>query len=251
VRFPSLLDLADRLGAGWVATGHYAQRSRVGTQLYVGQATDRSKDQSYFLFRLPSHSLARISFPLADWTKQAVRNAAAKARLAVATRPDSQELCFVPDGNRRRLLGAQARAGTIVDRDGSLLGSHDGVEYFTVGQRRGIGIAAAEPLHVLRIEAEKARIVVGPAADLDVRRILCQDAVWRDPAGGAPGLIARSRYRHGGTPVASVRRDGDRLEIELAAPDRAVALGQSLVLFREGLAVGGGPIAATWREERT
>jgi tRNA-specific 2-thiouridylase len=249
VRFPALLQLADELAAPWVATGHYARRARVGSECFVGQAADGAKDQSYFLYRLPSQALRRIAFPLGSWEKSAVRAAAHSAKLAVASRPDSQELCFVPDGDRRPLLGAQAQAGSFVDADGVELGRHAGIEFFTVGQRRGIGIAAAQPLHVLRIEPETARIVLGPAGDLDVHRIVCQDVLWRDPLDGAPGLIARSRYRHAGTPVAQLQRQNDRLELRLAAPDRAVAPGQALVLFRQGLAVGGGSIVSASKEE--
>jgi len=246
VRFPSLLALADRLGVRWVATGHYARRVRVGDAYFVRQAADEQKDQSYFLHRLSSETIARLVFPLAELAKPDVRRAAEREGIAAATRPDSQELCFVPDGNRRPLLEAGARGGEIVDQDGRVLGSHPGIEFFTVGQRRGIGIAAAEPLHVLRLDPELHRVVVGPASALDADHILCEDAVWRDPLGGAPGLVAKTRYRHRGLPVASLQSDEGRLELRLHEADRAPAPGQSLVLSRDGVVVGGATIKSAF-----
>ncbi len=240
VRFPQLLAFADQVGAQWVATGHYARIVRDSRgEFFVARGTDAAKDQSYFLFRLPSSTLARLTFPLGSDVKPAVREEAAEHGLAVARTPDSQELCFVPDGNRDRLLAATAVPGDIVDQRGQVVGRHRGVEFFTVGQRKGLGIASAEAQYVLAVDASTHQVIVGPESALAQSVIRGDQVVCRDPHHGAEGLWVKTRYRHVGLPVKSVQWQQDSVEIEVSAPDRAPAPGQSVVVYRGDVVVGG------------
>jgi tRNA-specific 2-thiouridylase len=196
-----------------------------------------------------------VVFPLGWYRKSDVRAAAAALGLPTASRHESQEICFVPGGDRSFLFaeGGDAGPGAITDRTGRVLGEHRGLIHYTVGQRRGLGIAAAEPLYVLALDRERNRLVVGSEAELDVRRVRCDAfaaAVPDFPDAGPPAdvegsWVARIRYRHAGAPVAAwTRRDG-ALVVDLASPARGVAPGQSLVLYRDDLVLGGGRIVET------
>jgi tRNA-specific 2-thiouridylase len=168
----------------------------------------------------------------------------------VAERPESQDICFVPGGDRSHLFsGETAVPGQIVDRAGTILGTHRGLVHYTVGQRRGLGVAAAEPLYVLALDPEHNRLLVGPRRELGVRHLRCDQLVLHEtlpPASGVEaGLTARVRYRHRGAPVAAWHHRGDVLAIELGQPAEGVAPGQYLVLYRGELVAGGGRIVAT------
>lgn len=246
VRFPGLHGLARKLGIGWVATGHYARRvTGPDGRLRVQRGVDRGKDQSYFLYRLSPELLARSCFPLGELEKPAVREAAAARGLAVADLPDSQELCFVPDGDRRPLLGEHCVPGDIVHADGTVLGRHEGLPLYTPGQRRGLGVAGGEPLYVLRLEPATNRLVVGPRTALAVREVALEDFRLDDPCPAEAGLVAQTRYRHRGVAVQSIEREGDRAVARLADVDEAPAPGQAFVIYRDDVAVGGGRITAT------
>ncbi len=250
LRFPALLRLADAWGSSLIATGHHARVGAVGGRARLLAGADPAKDQSYFLHAVERTSLERVIFPAGWFRKRDLRRAARKLGLAVAERPESQDVCFVPGGDRAFLFGAAGRReGPIVDRTGRRLGTHRGLARYTVGQRRGLGVAAPEPLYVLALDPEGNRLVVGPRSGLAVRRVVCDDLALHEalpPEGGPDGdLLARIRYRHRGSPVAAWRRCGERLEARLAEPAEGVAPGQSLVLYRGDLVVGGGRILAT------
>ena len=254
VRFPELVRLADRQGCALAATGHYARVAAAAGGARLLRGVDPDKDQAYFLHRVDPALLARVVFPLGWFTKAEVRRAAAALDLRVATRPDSQEICFVPDDDRSFLFAGEddPAPGEIIDADGKVLGAHRGLVHYTVGQRRGLGVAAAEPLYVLRLEPATNRLVVGRREELATDRLLADDflpAVPDLPAagdtyGGLP-VTARIRHRHEGVPVAGWRLAGDRLEVDLERPVSGAAPGQGLVLYAEDLVLGGGRLRET------
>ncbi|MBK9777076.1 MAG: tRNA 2-thiouridine(34) synthase MnmA [bacterium] len=252
VRFPELVRLARRQGCEFAATGHYARIDRDLPSPGLRRGLDPNKDQSYFLHRLEASLLPQLVFPLGWYDKGQVREAARALGLPVAERRDSQEICFVPDDDRSFLFAAPDQAGAvaaatlpgpIVDRQGRVLGRHRGLAHYTVGQRKGLGVAAPEPLYVLALEAEGNRLVVGVRDELLATRLVGDRFTAQAPGfpdswpAGATGAwadmqpLAQLRHRHAGTPVASWRRDGDRLEVTLAQPVSGVAPGQGLALY--------------------
>lgn len=250
VRFPELLTLADQLGYRFVATGHYARtRPDDDGAAWLCRAVDRSKDQSYFLSHTPRAAWARTVFPLGWSHKTEVRAAARALALPVAEKVESQEICFVPDGDRTFLFpdGAMGRPGPVVDAAGNLLGEHRGLGHYTVGQRRGLGIAHPEPLYVLALDPASNRLVVGSRAETATRSLRCDGFVAHDPAFPATaegplaaGVRAQIRHRHGGARVAGWRRHDDHLEVDLAEPVHAAAPGQGLTLYADDRVIGSG-----------
>lgn len=247
VRFPELIRRADQLGLEFVATGHYARRLHGPHGPRLLRGVDRGKDQAYFLHGLEPAHLARCVFPLGWWTKAQVRQAAAALGLESARRPESQEICFVPDDDRGFLFdAADGRPGDIVDREGAVLGRHRGLVHYTVGQRRGLGIAAAQPLYVTALDPRRNVVVAGPREELAVVRVEADGCRWlRRPAADAKGLAAQLRHRDPGHAVRSLQLADDRCRVELAAAAEGVAPGQFLVLEDDGEILGGGRITAT------
>ena len=244
VKFTDLLGLARELGADCLATGHYVRRlaGPRGPQLH--KAADPARDQSYFLFATTREQLDFLRFPLGDMPKAAVREAARELGLAVAAKPDSQDICFVPDGDYaavvRRHRPETVQAGDIVDRAGRVLGRHQGVIHFTVGQRRGLDIGGQpEPLYVLRLEPETRRVVVGPRSALAVRAAELENINWIGEAQQS-GLAAKVRSMAHPAPV---RFDGRALRFE--RPEFGVAPGQAAVIYQDDRLLGGGWIEAT------
>jgi tRNA-specific 2-thiouridylase len=236
IKFAALLDKALALGFDAVCTGHYARL--VGGELR--RAVDADKDQSYVLAVLDRHQLAHAMFPIGDTPKPAVRAEAAARGLRVADKPDSHDICFIPSGDTRVFLGSRlgVRPGAVVDAaSGEVLARHEGVHGFTVGQRKGLGIAApaadGRPRYVLGIEPATGTVTVGPADALDVRTIEGARPVWS--AGVAPGArfdcVAQVRA-HGGLSGAVAEPTADGLRVELAEPLRGVAPGQAVALYR-------------------
>jgi tRNA-specific 2-thiouridylase len=249
VRLDAMAGLAERLGAGALATGHYARISDDGDGPLLAGPADDSKDQTYMLSAVSPRTLARLRFPLAGLTKRRVREVAAAAALPVASKPESQDLCFLAGEGKRSFLarhsGVAEREGEIVDRSGRELGRHRGHQGFTVGQRRGLAIGAPKPMYVLETDAAANRVVVGPREELATRRVVVRDATLnRDGA-----AVDRVRLRHRSRPVAcSVEAAPARglhpeLVGELAEPAEAVAPGQTASLMRGDAIVGHGTIA--------
>lgn len=251
IKFDLLFEQAGRLGADAVATGHYARIERMpgGVREYaLYSALDRDKDQSYFLAFLKRESLDRILFPLGRMTKAQVR-AEAEARGLASARPESQEICFVPAGDYAALVAQRlpqaAAPGDIVDLDGRVLGRHRGVHMFTVGQRKGLGIAAPEPLYVVRIRPARSEVVVGTARDLAASALVTGPPnMLADTAPHAPARV-KIRYRHHGA-HASINPTSTRCEVRFAKPVHAVAPGQAAVFYdTEGERV----LGAGWIDE--
>lgn len=259
VKFTDLMRTAKELGADCLATGHYLQRivGEHGPELHRG--ADPARDQSYFLFSTTPEQLDYLRFPLGGMAKDAVRALAAELGLRVAAKPDSQDICFVPEGRYvdvvQKLRPDAAAPGDLVHVDGRVLGKHPGVIHYTVGQRRGLGVAAGEPLFVTRLDAAKRHVIVGPRAALGVSRIALKETNWlgagtmEDAArAGAPVLV---RVRSTRPPVPArlaPGEDGHALTVLLGEAEAGVAPGQAAVLYDPAVpsrVLGGGWIAAT------
>jgi tRNA-specific 2-thiouridylase len=250
VRLDAMLDLAHRLGAEFLATGHYARIAHDDSGPLLRAAADPAKDQSYMLAALSPESLAGLRFPLGALTKPEVRSIAAEAGLAAAKRPDSQDLCFLAGTERSAFLhrhgGPRERPGDIVDRRGRVLGRHRGHHGFTVGQRKGLGVAAAAPLYVLETDARANRVVVGPREALGRTTVHVRGAVLRRDG----ARVNRVKIRYQSRPLdARIATDAPagphaRLRLDLDEPALGVAPGQTAVLMDGDLVVGHATIAA-------
>ena len=247
LKFSTLLERATALGSEQVATGHYARvEQRADGRWLLKRSVDPAKDQSYFLFSLTQPQLSRAMFPVGALSKTEVRAQARRLGLNVADKPDSQEICFVPDGDYAsfvaRVQPAVARAGAIVDESGQTLATHGGVHRFTVGQRRGLGVSSPAPLYVLKIEAESGTVTVGPRAALDRTRLTASDVNWIavDPPASWLPVAAQIRHRH--TAAAGRVRSlaPGRAEFEFDTPQPAITPGQAVVFYDGDLVIGGG-----------
>ncbi|MGD0141717.1 MAG: tRNA 2-thiouridine(34) synthase MnmA [Rhizomicrobium sp.] len=258
VKFADLLDTAAELGADVLATGHYVRRVAGAQGSELHRAVDPARDQSYFLFRTTGPQLDFLRFPLGALEKREVRALAAELDLPVAEKPDSQDICFVPDGNYARVVERlrpdAARPGEVVDMNGRVLGRHDGVIHFTVGQRKGLGLSGnGEPLFVLKLDAAQARVVVGPREALRIRTIALTEVNWLMPAPAA-ALDCEVKVRSTRPPVAArvtPSVDGGA-SVELLGIEDAVAPGQACVFYAPGgtRVLGGGWITRAESERR-
>lgn len=254
LKFGALVDRARAVGAERVVTGHYAvlePDARTGRVL-LRKAADERKDQSYYLFDLSEEQRRRAEFPLGRMRKDAVREAARSLGLSTAEKPESMDLCFVPrEGTYREVLAgagllAEDRAGSITDASGRVLGRHEGVDAFTVGQRRGLGVPSSRPLYVLEIDAPSRRVVVGEESGLYRERCTAERFRWIpfDRPGGPVRATVRIRANHEG--VAATLRDGGdgKVRVEFDEVQRAVTPGQACVAYDGDLVLGGGWIGA-------
>jgi tRNA-uridine 2-sulfurtransferase len=248
IKFAAVLDRAVALGFDAVCTGHHARLA----DGVLHRSPDLGKDQSYVLAVLTPEQLGRALFPLGDSTKAQVRAEAAERGLAVAGKPDSHDVCFIPDGDTRGFLARQlgSAPGRIVDREGAVVGSHEGVFGFTVGQRKGLRVGTpagdGRPRYVLDIEPVTATVTVGPAESLDVTQILAERPVWSgcEPLAAPRDCLVQLRA-HGEVHAATAALDGELLRISLAAPARGVAAGQAAVLYTGDTVLGSATITAT------
>ncbi|MBA2466351.1 MAG: tRNA 2-thiouridine(34) synthase MnmA [Sphingomonas sp.] len=243
VKFTDLIAFARELGADCLATGHYVRRLVNDGRVELHRGADPARDQSYFLYGTTREQLDYLRFPLGGLTKPEVRRLAEEAGLAVAAKPDSQDICFVPDGNYaglvKHLRPETAAPGDIVDLGGRVLGRHSGIVHFTIGQRRGIDVGGqAEPLYVVRIEPEARRIVVGPRRALAVETLRVEDWNWLGEDQREVSVKVRSL-----APAVGAVRDGDWLRF--ARPELGVAPGQAAVLYDGSRLLGGGWVAET------
>ena len=246
VKFTDLLALSRELEADALMTGHYVRRVEGPDGAELHRAVDPARDQSYFLFATTQRQLADVRFPLGDLPKTQVRAIAAERGLGVAAKPDSQDICFVPDGDYatlvKRLRPDAERPGDIVDEGGRVLGRHEGLVHFTVGQRRGLALGGhANPLYVLRLDAAGARVVVGPREALAVSALTVADANWL--AEDRDGVVA-VKVRSMAKPVAAALA-GNQVVFE--RPEYGVSPGQAAVVYRGDRVLGGGWISATER----
>ncbi len=249
VKFVDLVAFARELGADCLATGHYVRRVVNGGSVELHKGTDPHRDQSYFLYGTTREQLDFLRFPLGELPKDRVREIASTLGLRVAAKPDSQDICFVPDGNYaalvKRLRPETETPGEIVSLEGKLLGTHKGIVHFTVGQRRGIELGGQkEPLYVVRIEPETSRIVVGPRRALAVEATRIADWTWIGEGQSRVSVKVRSLA----TPVTAAR-DGEWLRFE--KPEYGVAPGQAAAIYEGSRLLGGGWIAETSSSDRS
>jgi tRNA-specific 2-thiouridylase len=247
LKFAELLDRARAYDAERLATGHYARIERDGDGRYhLYRGADTSKDQTYFLFSLTQEQLSRASFPVGQLDKDTVREHARRLNLHVTQKPDSQEICFVPDGDYaafiERKAPESARPGTVIDNEGKVLGTHGGVHRFTIGQRKGLGLSSTEPLYVLEIKPDAAQVVVGSRADLGRAQLTASQVNW--VSGTAPTdwlrVSAQIRHRHAAAPAKVRRTDEGRVELEFDTPQSAITPGQAVVFYEGDEVLGGG-----------
>jgi tRNA-specific 2-thiouridylase len=246
LKFGQLFDYADSVGADYVATGHYArlQRSDGGGQWQLMRGRDAGKDQSYVLFGIPRERLERMMLPVGDFHKQQIRQQAAAWKVRVADKPDSQEICFVDRGRHAQFVaarrGGQDASGELVTTDGRVVGRHPGVEHFTIGQRKGLGVALGEPHYVVRIEADSRRVILGRQSDLACRGLVASQCNWLvEPPGETFRCEVQIRYQSRPAPaVVSVRPSGMRVEFQ--QPVLGVAPGQAAVCYDGPRVLGGG-----------
>ena len=251
LKFATLAERARGFGADVVATGHYARVERAPSGQYLlKRGMDPSKDQSYFLFSLTQDQLAQAMFPVGDRPKDAVREYARARRLPVADKPDSQEICFIPNNDYASFVSTHApdaaRDGAVVDEDGRVLGGHGGIHRFTIGQRKGLGIASPDgaPLYVLTLRPADQQVVVGPKASLERTTLEASGVNWMtgEPAGPIR-VAAQIRHRHAAAPAMARSLGNGRAALVFDSPQIAVTPGQAVVFYDEtdrDLVVGGG-----------
>jgi tRNA-specific 2-thiouridylase len=254
IKFDRFLEMADAAGAQKVATGHYARiRHNAETGRYeLLRGVDSAKDQTYFLFGLTQAQLARTLFPLGHLTKPEVRELASSMGLGVAVKADSQEICFVPNGDYAAFMSAYLKesgveparsAGDIVNENGQVLGRHEGVHHFTVGQRKGLGIAAAAPLYVIATDPKSQRVVVGSNDGLLRERCFVKDVNWISIAGADGPVRAQVKIRNKHAAAdATLRPAGDagRVEVVFDSAQRAITPGQGAVFYDRDVVLAGG-----------
>jgi len=275
LKFDQLLITARQIGADMLATGHYArcEFSPERNRWLLRRAADPAKDQTYFLFGLTQEQLSRTLFPLGHLNKPQVRELAREHHLALAEKPDSQEICFVPGGDYKRFIDAYLNeqgeqlpdtSGELVTTDGKVLGHHEGVHNFTVGQRKGLGVATGSPLYVININGAEGKVTVGGNDDLLSRTLIARDLNWiaidglhdsgaeanapmRVHANAPMRVHAKIRHRHEPAPAVLENAPNGEVRVTFDEPQRAITPGQAVVFYQEDLVVGGGWIAETAR----
>ncbi|MCC7007474.1 MAG: tRNA 2-thiouridine(34) synthase MnmA [Acidobacteria bacterium] len=251
LKFSTLVERAAGLEAAAVATGHYAriEYDEDRRRYRLLRSADPEKDQTYFLFGLTQDQLARALFPVGHLTKAEVRAHAARARLLVAEKRDSHEICFVPDGDAAAFVGRHlpepAVEGAIVDSGGRTLGRHRGLHRYTVGQRKGLGLSGAVPLYVLKLDRGEGRVVVGPREELGSTTLEATGVNWiaGEPPAGPCQVTARIRHRHQDAPATVIATGGDRATVQFDTPQVAITPGQAVVFYDGSEVLGGGWIA--------
>jgi tRNA-uridine 2-sulfurtransferase len=248
LKFGRLIDRADQLGARYIATGHFARLERASEtgRTLLKRGRDLRKDQSYFLFSLRQDQLARALFPLGEKTKSDTREVARHCHLKTADKEESMEICFVPDNDYGRFLQqanlAEKHRGEIVNLQGQVLGYHDGIEFYTIGQRKGLGISSPKPLYVIELDAENNRVIVGDDSALERDEFVADRCNWI-PFDQPPNEVratVKIRYNNPGTPATVVPVSNTQVKVKLDSPQRAITPGQAAVFYQDDLVLGGG-----------
>ncbi len=248
LKFGRLIDRADQLGAQFIATGHFArlEKSADGTRTLLKRGRDARKDQSYFLFSLRQDQLARALFPLGEKTKDDTREVARHCQLKTADKEESMEICFVPDndygGFLRQAKLVTAHRGEIVNLHGQVLGHHEGIEFYTVGQRKGLGLSSPKPLYVIELDPVNNRVIVGDDSALDRDEFSADRCNWIpfDSPSEPFRATVKIRYNHPGTPATVTPIAAASVRVKLDSPQRAITPGQAAVFYQDDLVLGGG-----------
>ena len=253
MKFDQLLTVARQIGADRVATGHYAQVAfdEPTCRWLLKRPADKSKDQTYFLFGLTQEQLSRTLFPLGGMTKPEVRELARKHGLVIADKPDSQEICFVPGGDYKRFLDAYLAeqgeasldiAGKMVTTDGTVIGEHGGIHNFTVGQRKGLGVATGSPLYVIQIKGDSKQVVVGGDNELYSRTLRARrvNLISVETVGQPMRVAVKIRHKHQPAPATIESTGPDQVLVTFEEPQRAITPGQAAVFYDGDVVVGGG-----------
>lgn len=249
IKWGEMLEFSEKLGCGFIATGHYARVEEKSGEYRLFRARHRDKDQSYALWGIPKTALSRTVLPLGEYSKEDVRKLAAEKRFRNADRPDSQEICFVPDNNYagalKKWLGNESPAfepGPVYDTAGKKLGEHKGFANYTIGQRRGLGISSGSPLYVIKINKDDNSVILGTDDELRVSRFtVCSVNLLVNPDDIARDITTQIRYKHHDE-AASVDFYGEGMTVSFKEPQRAVTPGQSAVFYSGDLVIGGGII---------
>ena len=248
LKFGRLIDRADQLGADFIATGHFArvEKNADGSRHLLKRGCDPRKDQSYFLFSLRQDQLARVLFPLGAKTKSDTREVARQCQLKTADKEESMEICFVPDNNYGGFLQAahlvEKHRGEITDLHGRVLGHHDGIEFYTIGQRRGLGITTPKPVYVVELDPVANRVVVGDESALESDEFTAERCNWHPFAelDEAIEVTAKIRYNHPGATATLTPAGKGVVKVKMHTPQRAITPGQAAVFYQDDLVVGGG-----------
>lgn len=248
IKFGAFLDAATELGADKIATGHYARIEKIGDRFILKRAADRSKDQSYVLYSLSQQQLARAVFPLGELSKAEVREIADSLGFINARKRDSQDICFIPDGDYfsfiKRITGEDFPRGSFIDIDGNVLGEHEGIIKYTVGQRKGLGLALGEPMYVKQKNVAENTVTLVKNDQLFSRELSTSsiNLIACDSIPSPIRVRAKIRYNQTEQPATVVQTDADTLSVVFDEPQRAISKGQSLVLYDGDTVVGGGII---------
>jgi len=247
IKFDYLLRKAKEFDAEKISTGHYAFIERDKNGYVLKRGRDRKKDQSYFLFNLSQKQLSSIILPLGKYTKKEVRKLADKFGIGVAEKIESQEICFIPDNNypefiKKRLPHKMIHEGDIITKDGRVLGMHKGLPFYTIGQRRGLGIGYTKPLYVVDIDLKKNLLIVGESGDLFRKKLVAKDVNWNIPIKEREEIEAevQIRYRHRPAKAKITSRKGGLADVSFLTAQRAVTPGQAAVFYKRDVVIGGG-----------
>lgn len=246
IKFGLLLEKAKSLGAEKIATGHYVKTLGTKGRFLLKEGKDKSKDQSYFLFSLSQDQLSRAVFPLSDITKEKTRSLAKRMKLVTFNTTSSQDICFIQDKNYaeyiKKKTGVEIKGGDIVDKSGKVLGTHKGIPFYTIGQRRGMGIAHKEPLYVIGIDIADNRIVVGTKRDVLKKSLIADRMNWIAIEGVAKSLRvkAKIRYNHKKAAATVTKLNGDSVRVDFDEPQEAPTPGQAVVFYDKDIVLGGG-----------
>ena len=245
IKFGTLLEKALQLGADYLATGHYVTLAEENDHTFIRKGSDLKKDQSYFLFALSQQQLSHCIFPLGELNKQQVRQHAQRFNLQIAEKDESQDICFIPDGDYGSFLereqGWGKLSGEIVHLSGKVLGQHRGIYHYTIGQRKGLGIGWTEPLYVVGIDAVKKRIIVAEKEHLSQTEMVVKQCCWSMSPPTEPfSANCRIRYRHIEATVTVEPLSGSDVKVTFVQPQTGITPGQAAVFYREDLVIGGG-----------